>query len=97
MKEFTNMLYAIDLADAVALKVRESVPESMLENSEVVYAAAKGDTASEIVRYAQTHDIDLIIVGHKHRSKLYSSLFDSDDVNIIDAVNKVPVLVLPES
>jgi nucleotide-binding universal stress UspA family protein len=84
-----------DREDAVALRVRETVPESLLENLDVVYAVSKGVTAEEIVRYAQEHQVDLIMVGHKHRSKLYSSLFDSDDVNIIDTA-LLPVLVIPE-
>ena len=84
-----------DREDAVALRVRETVSESLLENLDVVYAVSKGNTAEEIVRYAQEHQIDLIIVGHKHRGKLYSTLFDSDDVNIIDTA-QLPVLVIPE-
>ena len=84
-----------DREDAVALRVRETVPESLLENLDVVYAVSKGNTAEEIVRYAQEHQIDLIMVGHKHRGKLYSTLFDSDDVNIIDTA-QLPVLVIPE-
>jgi nucleotide-binding universal stress UspA family protein len=84
-----------DREDAVALRVRETVPESLLENLDVVYAVSKGNTAEEIVRYAQEHQIDLIMVGHKHRGKLYSTLFDSNDVNIIDEA-RLPVLVIPE-
>lgn len=84
-----------DHEDAVALKVEESVPAILLENTDVVYAVARGNTAKEILKYAQENKIDLIIVGHKHRSKLYSSLFDSTDINIIDAVS-LPVLVIPE-
>ena len=84
-----------DREDTVALKVKEAAPESLLENVDIIYASSKGDTAEEIVRYAQEHQIDLIIVGHKHRSKIFSSMFDSEDVNIIDAV-RLPVLVIPE-
>jgi len=51
--------------------------------------------AEEIIRYADEHQIDLIMVGHKHRSRVYSSMFDSTDVNIVDA-SRLPVLVLPE-
>ncbi|HLZ19314.1 MAG TPA: universal stress protein [Smithellaceae bacterium] len=81
--------------DAIALKVKESVPASLLEEADIVYAAAKGDTAEEIVRYAGRHAIDLLIVGHRHRSKFISSLSDSTDVNIIDEA-RIPVLVVPE-
>jgi len=84
-----------DREDAVALKVKEVIPESMLGNVEIFYAVAKGNTAEEIIKYAQKNNIDLIIVGHKHRGKLYSSLFDSTDVNIIDTAS-LPVLIIPE-
>lgn len=84
-----------DREDAVALKVKETVPEALMENLDIIYASSKGDTAEEIVKYAQEHQIDLIAVGHKHRSKIYASMFDSEDVNIIDTA-LLPVLVVPE-
>ncbi|GAB6267583.1 MAG: universal stress protein [Smithella sp.] len=84
-----------DHEDTVALRVKEVIPESMLENLEIIYAVSKGKTAEEIVKYAQNNNIDLIIVGHKHRGKIYSSVFDSTDVNIIDAAS-LPVLIIPE-
>ena len=85
-----------DREDAVALKVKEVIPESVLGNVKIIYSVSKGNTAEEVVKYARNNDIDLIIVGHKHRSKLYSSLFDSTDVNIIDT-SLIPVLVIPET
>jgi nucleotide-binding universal stress UspA family protein len=84
-----------DREDAVALRVREVAPEKLLDNLHIIYAAAKGSLDKEIVQYCKNTHIDLIIVGHKHRNKLYSMLFDSPDINIIDAVN-LPVLVIPQ-
>ena len=84
-----------DREDAVALRVKKTVPDSLLENGDIIYASSKGDTAEELVQYAKKHQIDLIIVGHKHHSKLYTSIFDSSDVNIIDKAF-LPVLVVPE-
>ena len=84
-----------DREDAVALKVKEAVPESLLEDMDVLYAACKGDTAGEIARYVGDQKIDLIIVGHKHRSRIYSSMFDSADVHIIDTL-MLPILVIPD-
>ncbi|MRR15496.1 MAG: universal stress protein [Deltaproteobacteria bacterium] len=84
-----------DREDAVALKVRETVPADFLKDMDIVYASSKGTTADEIVRYVREHSIDLLIVGHRHRSKIYSSLFDSTDVNIIDLA-LLPILVIPE-
>jgi nucleotide-binding universal stress UspA family protein len=83
-----------DREDAVALRVRELVPVELLDNSKIIYAVSKGDLCEEIVKYCRDNSIDLIIVGHKHRHKIYTTLFDSADVNIIDAV-KLPVLVIP--
>lgn len=84
-----------DYEDAVALKVRETVPESLLDSLKITYAVAKGSLASEIVKYCTDEAFDLIIVGHKHRHRIYSALFDSPDEDIIDAV-KLPVLVIPQ-
>lgn len=84
-----------DHEDAVALRVNESVAESLLKDIDIIYAVAKGDTAEEILKYAQKNNIDMIIIGHKHRGRLYASLFDSTDVNLIDKV-LLPVLVIPE-
>jgi len=84
-----------DHEDTIALKVKELVDESSLADINIIYAVSKGETAEEIVRYAQEHQIDLIIIGHKHRGKLYAALFDSTDISTIDKVS-LPVLVIPE-
>jgi nucleotide-binding universal stress UspA family protein len=84
-----------DREDAVALKVKEILPTYLLENADIVYASSKGHTAEEILDYAQKNKIDLIIAGHKHHSKLFSIMFDSTDVNIVDKA-RMPVLVIPE-
>jgi nucleotide-binding universal stress UspA family protein len=84
-----------DHEDAVALKVKKAAPESLLESLEIIYAVSKGDTAREIVQYARENQIDLIVVGHKHRGKLYASMFDSTDVHIIDEA-MLPILIFPE-
>ena len=84
-----------DHEDAVALRVKETIPEILLENMNIIYAVSRGNTAAEILKYVHENQIDLIIVGHKHRGKLYSSMFDSTDINIIDTVS-LSVLVVPE-
>jgi len=61
-------------------KGKGNVPESLLENLDIIYAAPRG-TRGGNRQIRQEHQIDLIIVGHKHRSKIYSSMFDSEDVN----------------
>ena len=84
-----------DHEDAVALRVKETIPEVILENTNIIYAVSKGEIVEEIFKYAHGHQIDLVIVGHKNRGKLYASVFDSTDIKIIDAVS-LPVLVIPE-
>jgi len=84
-----------DREDAVALKVKEIAPEFLLENMNIIYAISKGNTAEEIVKYVQEHQIDMIIIGHKHHSKLYTSIFNSTDVNIVEMAH-LPILVIPE-
>jgi nucleotide-binding universal stress UspA family protein len=84
-----------DHEDAVSLRIKELFDESLLKDLDITYAVSKGDTAEEIVRYAQKNNIDLIIIGHKNRGRLYAALFDSTDVNTIDKAS-LPVLVIPE-
>jgi len=85
-----------DHEDAVALKVREIAPAELLEQGKIIYAVSKGDLDSEIVKYSEVNNIDLIITGHKRRNKLYYALFDSPDEDIIETIN-LPVLVFPEN
>lgn len=87
--------YPTDREDAVALKVQETAPKELLSQLKITYAVSKGSLAEEIVTYCKNNNIDLIITGHKHRNKLYSSLFDTPDESIIDAIH-VPVLVIPK-
>jgi nucleotide-binding universal stress UspA family protein len=85
-----------DHEDAVALKVKEIAPVELLESAKITYAVSKGDLASEIVKYSEENNIDLIITGHKRRNKLYYAFFDSPDEDIIETIN-LPVLVIPEN
>jgi nucleotide-binding universal stress UspA family protein len=84
-----------DHEDAIALRVKAEAPASLVDDIDVVYAALKGEVADEIVKYAIENQINLIVVGHTHRSKLYASMFDSTDVKIIDTT-LIPVLVIPD-
>jgi nucleotide-binding universal stress UspA family protein len=86
--------YPADHEDAISLRLQEVVQDEILQKSNITYAVAKGDLAEEISVYCKNNNIDLIITGHKHRNKLYSMLFDSPDVNIIDSIN-IPILVIP--
>ncbi len=88
--------FPADHEGAVSLKVHEVASDELLEGMKIIYAVSKGQLDEEIERYSRDNDIDLIVVGHKHRSKLYSALFDSPDVNIVDAIN-IPILILPKN
>ena len=88
--------YPTDREDAVALKVQEAVPKELLNSVNITYAISKGSLDEEIKNYCKNNNIDLIITGHKHRNKLYSSLFDTPDESIIDSIN-IPVLVIPKN
>ena len=87
--------YPTDREDAVALKVQEIAPKELLDRTKITYAVSKGSLEEEVSNYCKNNSIDLIITGHKHRNKLYSSLFDTPDESIIDAIN-IPVLVIPK-
>ncbi len=84
-----------DREDAVSLKVQEYASTDLLNSMRIVYAVAKGNLDTEVRDYCKSKGIDLVILGHKHRGKLYSSIFDSPDENIIDII-KIPVLIVPK-
>lgn len=84
-----------DREDAVAMKVQEIAKPDVLASIKVVYSISKGNLGDEVKKYCTDKKIDLIIVGHKHRGKIYSNLFDSPDESIIDTIN-IPVLIIPK-
>jgi nucleotide-binding universal stress UspA family protein len=81
--------------DQVALTVKNIAPADLLEQLSITYTVSRGELADEVRKYAESNGMDLIITGHHHHGKWFSSLFDSGDVNIIDSVN-IPVLVIPK-
>ena len=94
--ELAGYRHPTDRNDAVALKILEVASKDLMEKSDIVYVTSKGDIGQEVKKYCVDNNIDLIITAHKHHSKLYSSLFDTPDENIIDTVS-VPVLILPKN
>jgi len=94
--EAAGYRHPADFQDAVALKIKQEVPAELLEKAEIVYATLKGDLAGEVKKYCEENAIDLIIAVHKHHNRLYASVFDTPDENIIDSVN-IPVLLLPKN
>ncbi|HPS56858.1 MAG TPA: universal stress protein [Spirochaetota bacterium] len=94
--EAAGYRHPTDFQDSVALKIKQAVPSELLSQSKIIYAVSKGDIGDEVKKYCKDNSIDLIITSHKHRGKLYSSLFDSPDEDIIDTVN-IPVLILPKT
>jgi nucleotide-binding universal stress UspA family protein len=53
-----------------------------------------GDPAHAISRAAHEHAVDLIVVGHSHRSWLRSLVDPSVTDDLIDATS-IPVMVVP--
>lgn len=94
--EAAGYRHPADFQDAVALKIKETVPAELLVNSKIIYAVSKGDIGDEVKEYSQANAIDLIITSHTHHSSIYSSIFDTPDEDIIDTVN-IPVLILPKN
>lgn len=94
--EAAGYRHPADFQDAVALKIKETVPAELLVNSRIIYAVSKGDIGDEVKEYSQANAIDLIITSHTHHSSIYSSIFDTPDEDIIDTVN-IPVLILPKN
>ena len=54
-----------------------------------------GDIVNEIVKAAQEHDVDLILIGTKAKHNLWEYLFGSVSTNLIKKSTK-PVLIVPE-
>jgi nucleotide-binding universal stress UspA family protein len=67
----------------------------LLEGLNIFYHVARGELGEEVRKFSEANKIELIITGHKHRNRLYTSLFDTPEESIIDAVS-VPVLVIPK-
>lgn len=93
--EAAGYRHPTEFQDSVALKIKEEVSADLLEQSNIIYAVSKGNLDDEVKGYCRDNAIDLIITSHKQHSKLYTSLFDTPDEDIIDSVN-IPVLILPK-
>jgi len=94
--EAAGYRHPTEFQDSVALKIKQEVSPELLEQSNVIYAVSKGDLDEEVKKYCNSNAIDLIITSHKHHNKIYASIFDTPDENIIDSVN-IPVLILPKN
>ncbi len=85
-----------DFEDTVSLKVKESCDTDLLNQLQIKYAVSKGHLGDMVNEYCQKNKIDLIISTHSPHNKFFSSLFDTPDEQILDAVRNVPMLILPE-
>ena len=56
-------------------------------------AALRGDTVDEIVAYADSHDVDLIVVGSRGRGTIAGALLGSVSRGVL-AESKRPVLIV---
>lgn len=75
-KERENTYYAGEQAKAVALAREQSVQLG----TEIVV----GHAASLIVRYAQGHSFDLIVIGHSGHSGIWGKLLGSTTARVVD-------------
>lgn len=57
-------------------------------------ALLRGDTVDEIVAYADSHDVDLIVIGSRGRGAIATALLGSVSRGVL-AESKRPVLVVP--
>jgi nucleotide-binding universal stress UspA family protein len=85
---------AID-AEELEEKVRVHLDSKELTGLSVKFVVAKGDVSKCVKEFCNENNIDMIATGHKHHSRIYGSLFDTQDEGIIDAV-EIPVLVIPK-
>jgi nucleotide-binding universal stress UspA family protein len=85
---------AID-AEELEEKVRAHIDPKEFNGLSVSFVIAKGDVSKCVKKFCIENKIDMIATGHKHHSRIYGSLFDSQDEGIIDAV-EIPVLVIPK-
>ena len=81
--------------EALEEKIRGSVDPGELEGLSVRFITAKGDVSSCVRTICDEEQIDMIAAGHKHHSRIYGQLFDTNNEEIIDAV-EIPVLVIPK-
>lgn len=75
--------------------VRAAVDAKEFKGLKVEFATTKGSVRSRVREFCDEKQIDMIVAGHKHHPRIYGSLFDTTDEEIIDAV-KIPVLVIPK-
>ena len=82
----------VDVKKAVV----DNTKEGLLDGMDINYHVAQGELAAEVKKFVETNNTDLIITGHKHHNKLFTSIFDTPEESIIDVV-MVPVMVIPRS
>ncbi len=83
-------------ADELEEKIRSHIEPAEFEGLNVQFVTTRGANIGALVKeFCEEHQIDMIATGHKHHSRIYGSLFDTQDEEIIDAV-ELPVLVIPK-
>lgn len=106
---FVHVVPAVDIAPAMGFPMVGAVPHQVSDydraplEKAVVYAAEHGtpaqselltgDTVDEIVAYADSRDVDLIVVGSRGHGAIASTLLGSVSRGILHEVKR-PVLVV---
>jgi nucleotide-binding universal stress UspA family protein len=82
---------AIDVVESARAEASRHAAEAGVDARAV---GEVGDPAHAISRAAHAHDVDVIVVGHAHRSWLRSLFDPSVTDDLIDATD-IPVMVVP--
>ena len=92
LEEFADIIRQHSKTDFEAYLKKENISLSELD-TEYIHDN-KGAPSNIILEYANTHKIDLIIIGSKGRTALSSVLLGSVAVKIIENELKIPVMVV---
>ncbi|MBU1155211.1 MAG: universal stress protein [Proteobacteria bacterium] len=82
-----------DLKSGAQRKMDEFVTKHFADFPSVTAEVVNGDPASEVIKYAQAHDIDLIITATHGRKGLEHAIFGSVAENVVRN-SPVPVLTI---
>ena len=86
-------IFAEELKTGASKKLDHFLREYMPDIPDVEYDVVLGDPAEEIVKYANEHDIDMIVMGTHGRKGLDRLVFGSVAEKVVK-MSPVPVLTL---
>ncbi|MEQ8425992.1 MAG: universal stress protein [Cyclobacteriaceae bacterium] len=94
MKQIERSLTTISLEEGQKLAMESA--QQLKSKAKVTFKAIKSHTVADTVRrYAEAHNVNLIIMGSRGASRLKKVVLGGTTVSVIDACN-APVLAIPE-